>query len=78
MTILKFGELGNLFDGPHATPRRTDTGPYFLNIASLVDGRLDLSLSDHVSEAEFTEWTGGGLLRSSATSCSLMSTALLG
>src|SRR5664279_5170116 len=55
--MLTFGDLGDLFDGPHATPQRTDVGPFFLNITSLVDGRLDLSQSDHVSEAEFAHWT---------------------
>jgi type I restriction enzyme S subunit len=54
---LTFGELGQLFDGPHATPNRTDRGPFFLNISSLVDGRLDLSKSDHVSDEEFAQWT---------------------
>ncbi|MET4061746.1 type I restriction enzyme S subunit [Arthrobacter sp. UYP6] len=54
---LTFGELGTLFDGPHATPTRMETGPYFLNISSLNSGRLDLSLSDHVSEDDFARWT---------------------
>ncbi|TFC02325.1 restriction endonuclease subunit S [Cryobacterium sp. MDB2-33-2] len=54
---LTFGELGQLFDGPHATPNRTDKGPFFLSISSLVDGRLDLSKSDHVSDEEFAQWT---------------------
>lgn len=50
-------DIGEFFDGPHATPTRTDSGPYFLNISSLVNGRLDLSLSDHVSDEDFTRWT---------------------
>jgi type I restriction enzyme S subunit len=53
----KFGALGDLFDGPHATPTRRSDGPYFLNISSLSSGRLDLSKSDHVSEADFEKWT---------------------
>ncbi|MEU4341469.1 restriction endonuclease subunit S [Nocardia sp. NPDC023852] len=52
-----FGRLGQLFDGPHATPKRLDTGPYFLNISSLKSGRLDLTDSDHLSESDFTHWT---------------------
>lgn len=52
-----FGDLGSIFDGPHATPERVDSGPYFLNITSLVDGRLDVRFSDHVSEEEFVKWT---------------------
>ncbi|BBZ54300.1 restriction endonuclease subunit S [Mycolicibacterium phocaicum] len=53
----RFGELGQLFDGPHATPTRLSSGPYFLNISSLKSGRLDLAESDHVSEEDFTKWT---------------------
>ncbi|WP_166789361.1 restriction endonuclease subunit S [Cryobacterium sp. TMS1-20-1] len=56
-TEMTFGDLGELFDGPHATPTRTTEGPYFLNISSLVDGRLDLDQSDHVSEVDFAKWT---------------------
>ncbi|HCS60150.1 MAG TPA: hypothetical protein DIW46_01960 [Microbacterium sp.] len=51
------GEVGEIFDGPHATPTRIDEGPYFLNIASLNQGRLNLTLSDHVSEPDFARWT---------------------
>ncbi|MCO4237157.1 restriction endonuclease subunit S [Pseudarthrobacter sp. MDT3-28] len=57
MSELTVRDLGSLFDGPHATPTRIDAGPYFLNIASLVEGRLDLDKSDHVSEADFGKWT---------------------
>lgn len=53
----RFGDLGQLFDGPHATPTRLSSGPYFLNISSLKSGRLDLAESDHVSEEDFTKWT---------------------
>lgn len=54
---LTWGDLGQLFDGPHATPTRREDGPYFLNISSLKAGRLDLSESDHVSEDDFAKWT---------------------
>jgi type I restriction enzyme S subunit len=46
-----------IFDGPHATPTRRVHGPVFLGISSLNRGRLDLSKSDHVSEADFSKWT---------------------
>ena len=52
-----WGELGELFDGPHATPIRRSEGPYFLNISSLKSGRLDLAESDHVSPDDFQRWT---------------------
>lgn len=49
--------LGTLYDGPHATPDRVSEGPYFLNISSLENGRLDLSKSDHVGREDFARWT---------------------
>ena len=54
---LTFSDPGDIFDGPHATPKRQTEGPYFLNIASLDDGRLDLTQSDHVSREDFERWT---------------------
>jgi type I restriction enzyme S subunit len=57
MSNLTVGDFGELFDGPHATPTRIDNGPYFLNISSLKEGRLDLEESDHVSETDFAKWT---------------------
>lgn len=54
---LTWADLGDTFDGPHATPQRVTSGPYFLNISSLSHGRLDLAQSDHVSADEFTKWT---------------------
>lgn len=54
---MTFGDLGAMYDGPHATPTRRDEGPYFLNISSLNAGRLDLAQSDHVSEEEYAKWT---------------------
>ncbi len=57
MTSTTLGALGQLFDGPHATPTRQSEGPYFLNIASLNSGRLDLSLSDHVTPEDYSRWT---------------------
>lgn len=54
---LTWTDLGDTYDGPHATPQRVTSGPYFLNISSLSEGRLDLAKSDHVSAEEFTKWT---------------------
>jgi len=35
----------NLFDGPHATPKPSESGPVFLGIKNISeDGHLDLSL----------------------------------
>lgn len=51
------GEIAHIFDGPHATPKKIDSGPYFLSISSLIDGRLDLSKSAFLSEECFIKWT---------------------
>lgn len=50
--------IGEIFDGPHATPKRLTSGSKtFLNISSLNQGRLDLDQSDWISDDEFTKWT---------------------
>lgn len=46
------------WDGPHATPKPSDTGPVFLGIKNITeDGRLDLSTIRHISEADYPKWT---------------------
>jgi len=54
-TIL--GDVAEIFDGPHATPTKTETGPWFLSISSLKQGQLDLSESAHLSDEDFQKWT---------------------
>ena len=54
---IAIGELAEIFDGPHATPPKTDEGPIFLGISSLSSGRIDLSEIEHLSEADFERWT---------------------
>lgn len=51
------GKVADVFDGPHATPRKTESGPWFLSISSLEGGRLVLSESAHLSDADFQRWT---------------------
>lgn len=55
--MLTIGDIAEIFDGPHATPKKIENGPYFLSISSLEDGRLDLSKSAHLSEEQFVKWT---------------------
>ena len=54
-------EIGSLctdiFDGPHATPKKTDAGPIFLGISNLANGRLDLVDAERLSEEDFIKWT---------------------
>lgn len=54
---MKIRDIGIVFDGPHATPKRVDSGKYFLNISSLQNGRLKLENSDHVVDEDFVRWT---------------------
>lgn len=51
------GELCEVYDGPHATPAKTDDGPVFLGISNLSGGRLRLADAEHVSEEDFRRWT---------------------
>ncbi|MDX3830973.1 restriction endonuclease subunit S [Streptomyces europaeiscabiei] len=53
----RIGDLAALFDGPHATPQKTEVGPWFLSISSLNNGYLDLAESAHLSEEDFPRWT---------------------
>ncbi len=51
------GELADIFDGPHATPGKTESGPVFLGISNLAHGRLDLTEVEHLSEQDYVRWT---------------------
>lgn len=54
---MKIREFCEVFDGPHATPTKTEDGPYYLSISSLEKGTLQLDKSAHLSEADFIRWT---------------------
>lgn len=51
------GELGTVFDGPHATPKTVNEGPVFLGIGALQDGRINLGETRHVTLEDFEKWT---------------------
>ena len=55
--VRELGEVVEIFDGPHATPRKTQRGPIFLGIANLKSGRIDLSETEHLSEEDYQRWT---------------------
>ena len=50
-------EIADIYDGPHATPKKTLIGPIFLGISSLINGRIDISATDFISEDDFVLWT---------------------
>ncbi len=56
-SLWSLSDLVEIFDGPHATPRKTAEGPIFLGIANLNNGRLDLTDVEHLSEEDFVRWT---------------------
>jgi type I restriction enzyme, S subunit len=56
-TLRKIAEVADIYDGPHATPTKTQEGPWFLSISSLNHGRLELAESAHLSGADFVKWT---------------------
>lgn len=50
-------ELVEIYDGLHATPKKTAIGPVFLGISNLERGRLDLASVEHLSETDYKRWT---------------------
>lgn len=56
-TYPSVGEVAEVYDGPHATPKKTEDGPWFLSISSLKNGFLDLDESAHLAEEDFPKWT---------------------
>jgi type I restriction enzyme S subunit len=56
-TSVPIGSVADIYDGPHATPPTVDQGPIFLGIDALENGRLNLTASRHVTEADFKIWT---------------------
>ena len=54
---VSIGDVGKVFDGPHATPKTVDEGPVFLGIDALQSGRLVLGKTRHVTQKDFEKWT---------------------
>lgn len=51
-------DLGQVFDGPHATPKKTAEGPVYLGIDAIADdGSLLSEQFAHLSENDFSKWT---------------------
>ncbi len=54
-----------LFDGPHATPKPSLSGPIFLGIKNVTEqGELDFTEIRHIAEDDFPQWTRRVLPRS--------------
>ncbi len=53
----RLGDVAEIFDGPHATPAKTEDGPVFLGISHLARGRLVMDETEHLSEEDYVRWT---------------------
>lgn len=56
-SLVPIGDVAEVFDGPHATPKTVDAGPVFLGISSLQDGKVNLRETRHVTPEDFLRWT---------------------
>lgn len=56
-TTVNIEDVCTVYDGPHATPKKTNMGPIFLGISNLNAGRLDLTDAEHLSEGDYMRWT---------------------
>jgi len=54
---MQLGQIAEIFDGPHATPKKTSAGPWYLSVSSLKNGRFDLLESAHLTYEDFSTWT---------------------
>ncbi len=54
---VSIGEVAQVFDGPHATPKTVDVGPVFLGISALQDGQINLGETRHVTNDDYRKWT---------------------
>lgn len=56
--IYKLGDICDIFDGPHATPPETSSGPVFLGIKNISEQcELDFTDVKHLSESDYAIWT---------------------
>ena len=53
----QLGDVVDIFDGPHATPKKTMTGDIFLGISNLINGRIDLAGAEYLSADDYRKWT---------------------
>lgn len=55
---VRLGDICQIYDGPHATPPKQDSGVVFIGISSLdYSGRLNPTYFEYVSEEYYTKWT---------------------
>ena len=58
MNIVRIGEVCDIYDGPHATPAKTESGPIYLGIDAITnDGKLNPNEYSHLSDEDYIKWT---------------------
>ena len=58
MDRIKIKEVCDIYDGPHATPKKTETGPIYLGIDAITeDGSFTESEFAHLSPEDYIKWT---------------------
>lgn len=56
--LVPISTFSDIYDGPHATPKRTDSGPVYLGIKAISpDGKLIENEFTHISEEDYKIWT---------------------
>jgi type I restriction enzyme S subunit len=51
-------EICEVYDGPHATPKKTADGPVYLGIDAITDdGKINAKEFAHLSEEDYIKWT---------------------
>lgn len=55
---IKISEIGKVYDGPHATPKKTNIGPVYLGIDAITnDGKLNPSQYSYLADEDYLKWT---------------------
>ncbi|WNS41527.1 restriction endonuclease subunit S [Paenibacillus sp. MMS20-IR301] len=55
---IPISDICTIYDGPHATPKKTEIGPIYLGINAITaDGKLDPTEYAHLSDEDYVKWT---------------------
>lgn len=58
MTRIAIKDICRVYDGPHATPKKTSEGPVYLGIDAITDdGKINPNEFAHLSEDDYKKWT---------------------
>ncbi len=58
MQKIRIGDYFDVYDGAHATPKKTDDGPVYLGIDAVTnDGRINPEGYAHLSEEDYHKWS---------------------